>query len=389
MNVQPSRFWEIEGLRAWLAWTVVVSHLFITLNVQDFGLGYFAPLAGAHAVSIFIMISGFVIAGLVIEQQESWPRYILRRAFRIYPAYLVALAVGAAATPLALQGLVATSWGGDPNSYYVSSLREGLASTEAHPWTHWALHLTLLQGVMPDNVLPWSSVAFVGPAWSLSLEWQFYLIAPALMWALRSPSWRAPVVIVAFACAVLFERGVFGTYSAPSTLLGGLWLFVIGMGCRLALPALKTTALPLSALALGAFGFGLLRPDLFPVAVWLAFFVLLMRPAPTGIIDRGVAAAAKVLFASPLAAALGARSYSVYIIHIPIMKLLLYALPLQAMTQWQALGCLAATALPLTLLASELLFRFVERPMIRLGQRLASTRRTAVATPSASQRATP
>jgi peptidoglycan/LPS O-acetylase OafA/YrhL len=361
------RFTEIEGLRAWLAWTVVFAHLFIVLSFYAYGAAYLAPLFGTYAVQVFILISGFVITHLIEQRRESYTPYITRRAFRIFPAYLIALAAGAVATPLAIAGLSHVAWGSDPNSYFFDSLQGRFASTEAHPWAHWLLHLTLFQGAVPDNVLPWSSIAFLAPAWSLSLEWQFYLIAPLLVWSLKTPRWRFVVAAAAIALALLFSRGVFGSYSTPSSLLGGLWLFVIGAVTRLAFPFLRTVAFPALPIAVALVVAGFLSSGLLPVTLWLAFALLLARPGPLS------AWPMRIAFASAPAQYFGARSYSVYVVHMPIMKALLFILPLGAMTHVQALGALAACALPLTAMTSEILYRCVERPMIGAGARIAKS----------------
>src|SRR5688572_29839173 len=226
------RIWEIEGLRGVLAWTVVLSHLCIVLNYNEFGAVALSAKAGRYAVILFVMVSGFVITGLLLEQKERWSQFITRLAFRIFPAYLVALAIGALTTPLAIIGLSHAEWASDPSSWYYRSMQEGLASTNAHPVAHWMLHLTLLQGVVPDSVLPWSSLAFVGPAWTLSLEWQFYLLAPLIVAAMRSPRWALAIIVLSYVCSELAARGLFGLYIQPSMLMIALWWFVVGIVTR-------------------------------------------------------------------------------------------------------------------------------------------------------------
>lgn len=364
------RFLEIEGLRAWLAWSVVATHCFVSLN-------YFPRvgqlLDGGDSVAVFVIVSGFVITGLVIDRKESWPRYITRRAFRIFPVYLVALPIGALATHFAVAGLSSTTWGSDASSWFYGARSGEIESVAHNPWPYWLLHVTLLQGLVPDNVLPWSSIAFIGPAWSLSLEWQFYLLAPALIWLFRSRRWRALIALIAFGSAYLFKHGVFGAYSNYANLAGGLWLFVIGIASRLALPALKAMTLPLSAIAITAAGLVLFAKGIAPVLFWIAFVVFLVRPATQDLFaDRFAAGAGKALFASWLPTMLGARSYSVYVLHMPILQFLLYFLPLHALTQRQAFALLAPSTVIATLIASELMYRFVERPMMRLGAQLAA-----------------
>jgi peptidoglycan/LPS O-acetylase OafA/YrhL len=50
------RFIAIEGLRGWLAWAVVFSHLTQTSGIYAKGFG---PAPGNFAVLVFIMVSGF------------------------------------------------------------------------------------------------------------------------------------------------------------------------------------------------------------------------------------------------------------------------------------------------------------------------------------------
>lgn len=365
------RFTEIEGLRAWLAWAVVLSHSFVSLN---FSPPLSSVLDGGTMVAVFVMISGFVITGLVIERQESWPRYITRRAFRIFPAYLVALAVGAFSQQLAIAGLSATTWG-STHSWFFDARSGAVDSVAQHPWAHWLLHLSLLQGVAPNNVLPWSSTAFVGPAWSLSLEWQFYLVAPMVVWLLRKRRWAPWLVLAAATAALLYNHDLFGRYDGYTSLIGGLWLFMIGMASRIAFPALKSLGLPAAAIAIAALALAHESATLLPIGLWLAFLAFLARPETQGsVLDTAFARVCKTLFGSWLPTTLGARSYSVYIIHMPILELLLYALPLRGLSQPQAYALLTPCLIVLTLIASELMYRLVERPMIRIGAQLAAPR---------------
>src|SRR3954466_4262224 len=84
---------QLEGLRAVLAWTVVVAHIFICS-------GFFGPKIGGAsllsqvadaAVDLFLLLSGFAITRLILVERDPLPVYALRRACRIVPAYWVAL----------------------------------------------------------------------------------------------------------------------------------------------------------------------------------------------------------------------------------------------------------------------------------------------------------
>lgn len=67
---QMTRFTALEGLRGWLAWTVVLCHLAMTSDIHAKGLGPAAVEAGRAAVFVFMILSGFVITHLVIVRPE-------------------------------------------------------------------------------------------------------------------------------------------------------------------------------------------------------------------------------------------------------------------------------------------------------------------------------
>ena len=219
----------IEGLRAWLAWTVVCSHIAdvgpsISINdeVGD---------AGDFSVRIFIIISGFVITHLIQEKREPFPVFIARRFLRIYPAYLVALILAILVSPLRFEAVL-----GDP---YADSLLKHYALVEraqydGHLTSHLLAHLTLFHGALPNNILPASEYMFLAPAWSLSLEWQFYLIAPIWIWALcRFPLATGSLTLLGF---LTYKLLLASMYLSPSFLLGAGVLFLLGIMTRLWLP---------------------------------------------------------------------------------------------------------------------------------------------------------
>jgi peptidoglycan/LPS O-acetylase OafA/YrhL len=174
-------FVSFDALRGYMAWWVVVGHALHITGMQDRFLSAFT--AGDHAVNVFVSLSGFVICHLLLERQESYQAYLTRRAFRIFPIYLLALACA-----IALSGAYDFVYQGD--WIFEREMRQlRAASTDANFATYLGLHLTLLHGLVPDTWLPFSASSLLAPAWSLSLEWQFYLIAPLIVGALARPRW--------------------------------------------------------------------------------------------------------------------------------------------------------------------------------------------------------
>ena len=362
----------IDGLRAWLAWTVVAAHLvYFTGLDSNSHLWGLVRVAGDSAVRMFMIICGFVIVGMLMERKESWLRYIIRRCFRIFPTYLVVLACAAASMPIARDAFTHLSWM-DHSAVGPNEFTLGLVSSvEASPWTHTILHALLLQGVIPNNLLANSEFAFLPPAWSLSLEWQFYLIAPVLLAVLRRPTWSIFAIASIVGGAVLYNWGLFGEHALPSVFFGAGPYFLIGIASRLVFTDLLRKAPPPAAviLALGALG---LLMGVKEIGLWFAFLVFLARlPGSFNWADRIVDRIGHAAFESKLSNTLGVRSYSTYLVHYPIIQTLYYLLlPLQHFTRIEAFGIIGVPAIVLTLFSSGVLYRYVERPMICVGARL-------------------
>lgn len=374
----PGKIWAIEGLRAWLAWSVVFAHIVQICGIDRTAPGWWiTQFIATEAVLVFIIISGFVIANVVLARRESWGRYITRRIFRIFPIYLLLLPIGAATMYLAEAALDHMSWSGDEAFKYDDMARATIASIERAPLAHIGPHLLLLQGVIPDSVLDNSQTSFIGPAWSLSLEWQFYLIAPALVWLISRRAWAAAAVAVLAIGAALYRLGAFGAFELPSIFPAVGYLFALGIASRLIYPVLQRTQFFPVAIAFGCLLIALLYREFLAIALWGAFLSIITgepRTPHERLASRALSAATH----SPFAVAMGARSYAVYLAHWPVIQALAYVLfPLAPFTQWQALVVLGPCAVVTTLLSAEVLRRFVEKPMIRFGAHLASRPRRA------------
>jgi peptidoglycan/LPS O-acetylase OafA/YrhL len=166
---------SIEGLRGILALWVVLSHTLAAAGLGTHWRGPFAVLAvGGNAVDVFIIVSGFVIFYLLDTAHEGYVRFIWRRALRLYPVYLVCLLASLLVLPAAVQAFAAAPWPHPLNASRVQIAHNTMAFLPQQI----AAHLAMVHSLIPDSLLPNANYAILGQAWSLSLEWQFYVLAP-------------------------------------------------------------------------------------------------------------------------------------------------------------------------------------------------------------------
>jgi peptidoglycan/LPS O-acetylase OafA/YrhL len=391
-TVRMPRVPELDGLRALLAWWVVVYHargpMFSAIEQVEAG-----PLrildSGGLAVDVFMILSGFVIAFLMDRIHEPAGPFLLRRFLRLFPAYLACLV-----PMLFLQGVLEGNIRGNADHLepaVLATLLRGIAEPMQNFGAQLATHLLMLHGAVPETWLHNSSGAFLQPAWSISLEWQFYLAAPLAFWLLRRGRPGIAVAIgiaaVAFATRGLWPRGLFGVYEAFLPL--NLHWFAVGIAsfhvfrrvararpapALLAWAPLATVATIAGLVAIQTWRLGLVRATTpavwFPMALWCGVFSVLIaclggRP---GAIPSATAA---LLRWRPLHF-LGGISYSTYLVHWPVLTLCQAAFRTWTdATPAQTFALHAMISFPLIAAASWAMYRWIEAPAIELGRRLA------------------
>ncbi|HEV8267344.1 MAG TPA: acyltransferase family protein, partial [Thermoanaerobaculia bacterium] len=149
MTASSGRVDELDGLRGLLALWVAVSHVFCWTGFAALALP--RPLGrlwtefvyAGPAVEIFMILSGFAIAFLLVERGETHLGFLRGRLFRIYPVYLAALAVALASSAVTPFVLRTAAWRDVPYFQMVGTFVE---SERAAPGTHLLWHLTLLNG---------------------------------------------------------------------------------------------------------------------------------------------------------------------------------------------------------------------------------------------------
>jgi peptidoglycan/LPS O-acetylase OafA/YrhL len=357
---QPNRsIHEIEGLRAILAFWVFLYHTLYWCNLH-------VPVLydGGLAVQAFMLISGFVITRMLLRSMQPYGVFIFRRFARLYPAFLISLIFGLAVSQLTSDTYSSLPWQVDDGIRLGNTHLGRHAVEQAHMIPLLLGHLTLLHGVFPEQMLPDSSLAFVPPAWSLSLEWQFYLLAPFLVLAFRIDRFRLAITVASILAIVLGHfLGHHFTYIVPSFLPLSIVYFIVGIMCghmydRLALVPEQFLFYGVSFLTILLFA--ILGTQCLAYVSWLWTLGSSLKSQNTWFVRLSRALGGRAL------TFLGDRSYSFYLFHEAILACCAAALlRFGVSSKIEMLVLLLATALPLTLTLSVASYRFVELPAMK------------------------
>ena len=370
------RLIPLEGLRAYLALWVLFCHACWAGGYLSFDASSnvrHLVLSGALAVDIFIIISGFVIFFLLDKQRETYMQFIVRRFFRLFPVFFALFTVAIPLSQLAIWNVTQASQYLPPNEI------ERLTGTMGSWWEniqwHLPLHVLMLHGLVPEVLLKEAPQAFLMPAWSISLEWQFYLVAP-LAYALAASSRPLPRIGLCAACISLLWAA---RYVLPDVMYGAalpfhVEFFFIGAASyfaynRYATHGLSDVSFPI-ACSLAVFLFVLSDHSLLliPIELWLVFMGLILEH-PSSLSSR----LTSPLFANPFVQFLGRISYSIYLSHILVIIVMQYALLTWApqLSQMVHTGLLLICTMAATVVVSAGLYHFLEAPGIQVGRALA------------------
>ena len=163
----------LDGLRGALAVYVMLGHM---APFADLPAWVIVPLShGGAAVDVFFILSGLVIFRSLESCRFEARPFLILRVTRIFPVFLIMFAAGATLQPLPAP-FPAMPWV-EPGSL----ARDIWSQNWPANWViEIAAHLTMTHGLFPNGVLPNVWVSFLGAAWSLSTEWQFYFLVLAL-----------------------------------------------------------------------------------------------------------------------------------------------------------------------------------------------------------------
>lgn len=345
---------------------VVFHHCLLTLPASAYSQGglawmfAFTPLRlladGPGAVLLFFVLSGFVLAASIETGLSSmgakfdYARYGAKRFLRIYPPF--------AAIILASAGL-----------YLLVQPEPVIGASGWFNHQSWGYPVTpsLIAGhlMMTDQH---RDISLMNVMWSLVHELRISLIFPLVFFSLRARPVTTLAITALMSAVANYALGHYRLDAVTQTLCGTTqYVLMFAVGALLYLHNQTLSAWVKRSGEFGAVGLVL-------VGAWLFYQP---RGVPVlGLWTTGLAASCYVIaaFASPslsralsggAASWLGKVSYSLYLVHLPILLTLVHLF-----SQQVPLPILLAATVALSLICAGLSYRWIESPAIAFGRRI-------------------
>jgi peptidoglycan/LPS O-acetylase OafA/YrhL len=356
----------LDSLRGLAAISVLLYHALATnsenltagthlLPVDGFvaSLLVYTPLhvvwLGAEAVWFFFILSGFVLTRAASKPSFSWEAYFPSRMVRLYIPVFAAVALAWLSYTLA-RALAVSPSGAQLSSY-------------APEW------------VMRDLTLVGGTSTSMGVLWSLQWEVIFSLALPLYLLLVRRHKVSATVVAV-----VMCLLGTFVNVQGPSilpmfffgALLAQQWEWIVGRFRFLTTGTVRANVWGSVLTVAAVFAI----TSFFVVGRWLEYIELHARTITTPLVLVSICTLIilsmlwppmrSLLSLRPLVF-LGEMSYSLYLVHLPIVVIFVHVFTASLFT--------AAISLVVSLVAGCIFYRVVEKPSHRLAKRVALRQR--------------
>ncbi|CAB1276102.1 acyltransferase family protein [Candidatus Nitrosacidococcus tergens] len=350
---QSNRLSGLDFLRAFAAvWVFLFHYIDLSPNQLKPALGNnFYVGVGWNGVDLFFVLSGFLIGTILCREHENIKSFLIRRFFRIYPAYLVVLFL----------------------CLYINK-----------PYFFDNKLLIISHLLMFHNLMPGYGGAINGVLWTLGEEFQFYLLAALILFLPKrnKTSFWYGLSVILITSSALYRWGIFGITTDTTILFflttqlpGMLGLFGVGF---LAVQIKKLARVYITRffrffLTLSIVGVFFYLEWLYPHVgdYWehqevvllgrvysgaaFSFLVLVFSCAPDSVND--------CLKKSGLVF-IGEISYGIYLTHLFFMDLLRSYEPFFLQHHWTLYFVILVTLIGIT---SSLIYFLVERPFIKLG----------------------
>jgi peptidoglycan/LPS O-acetylase OafA/YrhL len=287
---------------------------------------------GWLGVQVFFVISGFVVPYAMLRAGYSlsaWPTFIFKRLVRLEPPYLASMAI---VMLLGIASTMAPGFRGPPIAWTSAQI---------------AGHLGYLNALLG---LPWLNPVY----WSLAIEFQFYILIGLVMPALVAAPTAARLVVIAG--MVVLPMAL--PQASAATIIPALPFFAAGLLTFLLTAGLVRYAAYCAALAgLGA--------ALVATRGW--------AEALAAVVPAAAIAGLNLPRIGPIAW-LGAISYSLYLLHVPVGgRVLNLATRVSESPAFEPVAVTLAFAVAIA--AAAALHTLVERPSRELAARITYGRR--------------
>jgi peptidoglycan/LPS O-acetylase OafA/YrhL len=281
----------LTGLRFFLALWVILHHL--TGPGQDLEAvalqlphGLFTLIRGGYqAVTTFFVLSGFVLTrtyGAMEWNRRNLFNYAIGRVARVYPVYLLSLAV---MIPFIVEDRTAGKAG------------------------FLAAYVTLVQAWLGPLPVGWNT-----PAWSLSCEMFFYALFPLGALLARRASWGRVIAMAVAACCLTRMMWAAGVSDDIKPMVH-LADFLMGVAAACAFDLVRgTQGWKLYVPGIAGAAFVVAYPEVLPKFIDLNSA---LRPL-NAVLIVGLALGCAAL-SSRVLVYLGKSSYAMYILHVPVM----------------------------------------------------------------------
>lgn len=376
LSARPSdnRAEHLDGLRGMAALFVLVHHAYcmaypISLGIAATGAtgAIFGWVVYGHfGVTVFIVLAGYLLASGPASRQGRLPggfwTYMKRRAWRIAPPYWAALLLTLALSLTVIGQKTGTHWdlsvsedGVNPVAYLISAL--------------------LLQ-----DILPVQNAAYT--FWSIAVEWHIYLLLPLMLIIRRRSTW--PVAVGAGVMLGVVGIGI--SQAIPSIGRVGIAslqptyyvAFALAVGACVLVKSAQAwlRRVPWLVVAAGFLGAVVVICLTHPYAwvtsnyYWIDLLIACTTIALIIAMSTGQAAAAAAFFSWKPVAGLGIFSYSLYLVHAPLLQVFwqLVVQPL-SLNRDANLVLVWGLGVPLMILCAYGFYRVAERPFVELARR--------------------